>query len=182
MPRRRLLSPTQYALLMEIPADQRLMVRYYTLTDRDKRIVSRHRGSCNRLGVALQLAYLRYPGCVMPAPSKGPDHLRAFIAQQLGFEDDDLDGYGHREMSRLNHLAKLCDEYGYKALDHSERKALSEWLLPIAIKSDHGLHLATALLEEMRRRKLIVPAVDVTPGESLNMAVLAAQGSTAGQC
>ena len=41
------------------------MARYYTFDDRDVAIIRKRRGAQNRLGFAIQLCHLRYPGQTM---------------------------------------------------------------------------------------------------------------------
>ena len=48
--------------LFDPPGDQRELVRHYTLSDTDLAAIRRCRGDHTRLGHALMLCYLRYPG------------------------------------------------------------------------------------------------------------------------
>ena len=60
----RVLTPEEQLLFTTIPDDlsTQEMARYYTLNPEDKDFIYRHRGADNRLGVALQLCTLRFPG------------------------------------------------------------------------------------------------------------------------
>ena len=62
MPWRDLLSPTQRAQVMALPTSLREYEELYTLTPADREFVAAHRTDANRLGVAVQLCFLRYPG------------------------------------------------------------------------------------------------------------------------
>jgi TnpA family transposase len=62
MPRRERLSRVQRAALIGIPTDRDGLVRYYTLSAADRGLIAAKRGDRNRLGFAMQLAYLRHPG------------------------------------------------------------------------------------------------------------------------
>jgi len=62
MARRQRLSEAQIAELFEPPMNLRDLVRHYTLTEADLAVVLRRRGDDNRLGYALMLCLLRYPG------------------------------------------------------------------------------------------------------------------------
>ena len=57
-----LLSPAQRAKLLQIPVDfpDGEIVRYYTLSPEDLKIIAEHRCSQNRLGIAVQLAYSQH--------------------------------------------------------------------------------------------------------------------------
>lgn len=62
MPWRDLLSATQRAQVMALPTSLREYEELYTLTPADQEFVAAHRTGANRLGVAVQLCFLRYPG------------------------------------------------------------------------------------------------------------------------
>lgn len=62
MARRQRLSEAQIAELFDPPAEQRELVRHFTLSLADIAAVLRCRGDGNRLGYALMLCYLRHPG------------------------------------------------------------------------------------------------------------------------
>ncbi len=60
------------------------MARYYTLSPEDVAIIERHRRPHNRLGFAVQLCYLRFPGRPLRAdkqvPAPVPAPVLAYIA------------------------------------------------------------------------------------------------------
>jgi TnpA family transposase len=62
--RRQQSSETQIAALSDPPTEPRELVRHYTLTETDRAMIRRRRGNHSRLGYALMLCYLRYPGAV----------------------------------------------------------------------------------------------------------------------
>jgi TnpA family transposase len=62
MPARSLLSPEQRNRLFSIPTDPTEMVRHYTLGADDLVLIRTKRRSINRLGFAIQLCLLKYPG------------------------------------------------------------------------------------------------------------------------
>ena len=62
MARRRLLTGEQWAELLSPPARERDIVRHYTLTGQDLATIAAKRGDHNRIGFALTLCYLRFPG------------------------------------------------------------------------------------------------------------------------
>ena len=71
MARRRLLNDVQWAALLSPPADEREIVRHYTLSAEDLAAVSTKRGNHNRIGFALTLCYLRFPGRALGCPRVG---------------------------------------------------------------------------------------------------------------
>ncbi len=63
MPTRELLSGVQHARFTGVPEmEERELVRHHTLSETDLAAASVRRGAANRLGFAVQLCLLRYPG------------------------------------------------------------------------------------------------------------------------
>jgi TnpA family transposase len=63
--------------------DRRELVRHYTLSDADVAMIRRCRGDQSRLGYALMLCYLRYPGRPLHANERPPATLVLFVADQI---------------------------------------------------------------------------------------------------
>jgi TnpA family transposase len=91
--RRQQLTEVQISELFDPPSDQRELVRHYTLSDTDLAAIRRCRGDHNRLGHALMLCYLRYPGRPLRAGERPPGPLLAFIADQIGVLPESVDEY-----------------------------------------------------------------------------------------
>ena len=65
-----------------------------------------------------------------------------------------------RDTTRREHLAEIVSAYGFRHFgDDGVRRELSGWLAGIAAQTDSGPALAEALLEEMRRRGIVAPAI-----------------------
>jgi len=58
------LNPEQRHALTHIPPDlsDREIARYYTFTEKEQELINRRRRASNRLGFAVQLAVLKFPG------------------------------------------------------------------------------------------------------------------------
>ena len=84
MARRQLLTDERWARLLAPPSDEREIVRYWTLSREDFDIIFRKRSDHSRLGFALLLCCLRYPGRVPGAQEVPPVALVSFVARQLG--------------------------------------------------------------------------------------------------
>jgi hypothetical protein len=65
MPRREILSPAQREELLAIPVDRAGLIEHYVLSEQDLSLIRQRRGDQNRLGIALQLALLRFPGTAL---------------------------------------------------------------------------------------------------------------------
>jgi TnpA family transposase len=67
MPRRSILSAAERDNLLAMPAAKDELIRHYTFSETDLSIICQHRGPANRLGFAVQLCYLRFPGIILGA-------------------------------------------------------------------------------------------------------------------
>jgi TnpA family transposase len=86
MPHRELLTESQRLSLQAPASDERGMVRHYMLSSEDLALINRRRGDPNRLGFALTLCYLRFPGRILQQGEQPPAALCAFVAEQLGLD------------------------------------------------------------------------------------------------
>ena len=64
MPRRSILSAAERESLLALPESKDDLIRHYTFSDTDLSIIRQRRGPANRLGFAVQLCYLRFPGVI----------------------------------------------------------------------------------------------------------------------
>src|SRR5580692_9819884 len=94
--RRQQLTEAQIAALLDPPTDQRELVRHYTLSAADLAAIRRCRGDHNRLGHALMLCYLRYPGRPLKAGERPPRPLLLFIAEQIDAPPESIGGLSRR--------------------------------------------------------------------------------------
>ena len=65
MPRRSILCATERDNLLAIPAARDELIRLYTFNEADLALIRQHHGAQNRLGFAVQLCYMRYPGVLL---------------------------------------------------------------------------------------------------------------------
>jgi hypothetical protein len=103
--RRQQLTQAQITTLLDPPTDQRELVRHYTLSAADLAAIRRCRGDHNRLGHALMLCYLRYPGRPLKAGERPSRALLLFIAEQIDAFPESIEDYlaaerNHRSLSR----------------------------------------------------------------------------------
>lgn len=62
MPRRVILTDAERHDFLALPTDDETLIRHWTLDDDDHRLLQTRRRNDTRLGLALQLCALRYPG------------------------------------------------------------------------------------------------------------------------
>ena len=75
-------------------------------------MIRRSRGDHNRLGQALMLCYLRYPGRPLKADERPPEALLSFVAEQIDVLPASFDTYVVTERNRQRHSAELQDRLG----------------------------------------------------------------------
>lgn len=165
MPRRSVLTDAQRTSLLALPEDEADLVRYWTLSADDLRIIVSRRRAHNRLGFAIQLCGLRYPGRLLRPGELIPHAPLAFVGEQLGIEPQTLAEYATRGPTRYEQLDALRDVFGFRSFCRPIQAELQAWLLPVALTTTSGPALARMLLDEVRRRRIIVPGI--TPIERM---------------
>ncbi|MDQ5853037.1 MAG: Tn3 family transposase [Chloroflexota bacterium] len=163
MPTREVLLPAQRSQFTDIPTEisERDLVRYYTFSPVELAVIHQRRRDHNRLGFAVQLAYLRFPGRPLRAGEEVPNTILSYIAAQLQIDPTVFVTYGERDTTRREHLIKIQQHFGFRPFNRSTYRELAMWLLPTALSTDNGIALVTAVVEEMRLRKIIAPALYV---------------------
>lgn len=161
MPHRELLTESQRLSFQTPASDEREMVRHYTLSSEDLALINRRRGDPNRLGFALMLCYLRFPGRVLQQDEQPPAALCAFVAEQLGLDAARFNDYAERDQTRREHLLEIETALGLHPLSQALYRELAAWLLPTALATDHGPTLVATLLEELRTRCIVCPPLAV---------------------
>jgi TnpA family transposase len=162
--RPRVLTDEQRLWLTTIPPDlpPKELVRYYTLSPDDIAFIRRHNKDENRLGIAVQLCGLRYPGRRLVELLPIPGNVLAYIAGQLGVEPDVFHRYGHREATIYEHRNDIRETYGYRNYDSRDLLPLTRHLLPLAMESDEPVPLVQTALHYMRQRRIIAPGITTT--------------------
>lgn len=161
MPRRSLLSETERAGLLILPASQDDLVRQYSLTDTDMALIRQRRGAANRLGFAVQLCLLRYPGYALASDTKLPDLVIDWIAKQVGSDVAAWPEYAGREKTRNEHLHELRAYLGLSVFGLADFRNLVRGLGDLAMQTDKAMILAAYSLDMLREKRIIVPALTV---------------------
>ena len=106
MPRRSILSAAERESLLVLPDSKDDLIRHYTLSDTDLSIIRQRRGPANRLGFAVQLCYLRFPGVILGVDEPPFPPLLKLVADQLKVGVERWGEYGQREQTRREHLVE----------------------------------------------------------------------------
>ena len=114
MPRRSILSATEREGLRAIPTADDELLRLYTFNDTDLALIRQHRGAQNRLGFAVLLCYMRYPGILLAADAVPAPLLLRMVSSQIKVPDEAWAEYGQREQTRREHLVELQTVLGLR--------------------------------------------------------------------
>ena len=115
-----------------------------------------------------QPAWLRAAALRLPLPrATAPawrDHSHAalrFVAEQLYVDPAVLAAYAARPQTRREQLDALRDEFGFRMFGPGHSRDLLAWLLPVALASTSAATIATVLMDELRRHRIITPGPSV---------------------
>ena len=122
MPRRALLTATEQANLLALPTSEAELVKHFTLSDDVLAVIRQRRRPANRLGFALLLCCLRYPGRYPERGESIPEPTLRFLCGQLELDDADLENYAAllRETGRDNEAIEM--ELRAKAIRYKHAK------------------------------------------------------------
>jgi hypothetical protein len=157
MARRQLLTREALAPHYDPPTDEREIARHFTLSREDLDLVGERRGASSRLGFAMLLLYMRWPGRVLEAGEKPPGAILAFVADQIEVQATASDDYARRDETRRAHLADLMQRFSYTAFDRNHFRAIVAFAMPVAQAVAQPLLLAGIVIDELRRRRVLLP-------------------------
>ena len=161
MPRRSVFSASERDSLLVIPNTQDELIRYYTLSELDLSIIRQHRGAENRLGFAVQLCYMRYPGVMLNAEEKPDPLLLRLVANQLQITEATWSKYGQRDKTRREHLVELQSVFGFQAFTRHHYRDAVHALDDLAWQTDKGIVLGHQLLVHLRHQSILLPSLNV---------------------
>ncbi|MCW9597434.1 DUF4158 domain-containing protein [Klebsiella michiganensis] len=160
MPRRSILSATERESLLTLPDAKDELIRHYTFNETDLSVIRQRRGAANRLGFAVQLCYLRFPGIFLGVDDPPFLPLLRMVAAQLKVPVESWNHYGQREQTRREHLVELQTVFGFKPFTMSHYRQAVHTLTELALQTDKGIVLASTLVENLRRQSIILPAMN----------------------
>ena len=161
MPRRSILSSAERDSLFALPDTQDGLIRHYTLSESDLAIINQHRGASNRLGFAVQLCTMRYPGVMLGADEAPFPPLMKLVAAQLKVAEACWSDYGQRGQTRREHLTELQSVFGFQLFAGRHYRAAGHGLDDLAGQTDKGIVLATALVQSLRSQSILLPSINV---------------------
>ncbi|UTI43919.1 DUF4158 domain-containing protein [Niallia sp. RD1] len=156
-----LLTADQRAEFVKIPDEmsKQELETYYTFSQFDMEIIKRHRRDHNRLGFAVQLCVLRYPGWSLTDVEPIPDYVLHYIAKQINANPDSFSLYAQRDPTKHEHMEEIRQVYGYQNFSVSTYRELAQYLLKHALQNGNSMYLLRTVQEELRNRKIILPGM-----------------------
>jgi TnpA family transposase len=156
-----LVTPAERASLVAFPTADEELIRHYTLSEPDLSAIRQRRGNHNRLGFAVQLCCLRYPGFALPTDIDPPAELLFFVGRQLRIEPDVWPQYANRAETRREHLGELQAWLNLTPFSIADYRRFVHQLTELARQTDRGFMLAQALIGLLREQRIIMPTLDV---------------------
>jgi len=137
----------------------REMVRYWMLSERDLEVVNERRRQHNRLGFAVQLCLLRYPGWPLKPGELPPPNLLGYVAAQLAVDAEEICEYPRRDRTRREHIQWLARTYDFHSYNAPYPQMLRQHLLHEAVATDSSYALVQSSLDWLHSRRIIPPAL-----------------------
>ncbi len=160
MPRRLILTAAERQAILALPTDEAMLIRHWSLDEQDLALLRTRRRDDTRLGLALQLCALRYPGRLIRPAETIPQDAAMFLAEQLGVDPDALADFARRAPTRYERWAILRRRFGFTDLCRPSRGDLVAFARGIALAAAKDRLVVTALAEEMRQR-IVIPGITV---------------------
>lgn len=161
MSKRSLLTLQQRAYLLAPPSSEYELEQLTRFSEQDVVLIQQHRGTANRLGVAVLLCYLRHPGIALEAGCRPSPRLLRRVAAVLGLEEAAWEGYAVRDQTRREHLVKLYAYLGLRPYRAEDGQTVLPYLTRLAIQTDQAMTLAEALVAWLRQQHVLLPSINV---------------------
>ncbi|MFZ6770044.1 Tn3 family transposase [Undibacterium sp. Di26W] len=161
MPCRSILSASERAGLGALPGCEDELRLLYTFSESDIALIRLRRGDANRLGFAVQLALLHYPGYALGTDAQVPVAMINWIAWQVRVDAGSWAKYGVRDETRREHVKELRCYLGLSSFGLSDFRFLVRLLAEVAMRTDNPLRLAEHAMAVLRQRRVILPALKV---------------------
>ena len=160
MARRRLLTGEERRRLFDAPDDESGIVSHYTLAVEDLDLIgSRHRPA-NRLGLAVQIALMRYPGFGFQPNIGVPDAVLYYLAAQTFMEAEVFTDYGQRPQTRNDHADIAARHLGLRPFRRGDIPLALDLAAKAAERTDRGEPIVRALMEGLKQERFILPSAD----------------------
>jgi len=156
-----LLTPEQRFEFLRIPDNmsEEELGMYYSLSQFDLDVIKRRRRDHNRLGFAVQLCVLRYPGWSLSNVEPIPDYVLRYLSKQIQVDPHSYSLYSKRDPTKHEHLEEIRQIYGYQNLSSSQYRQIAQFLLQYALENGNTMYLLRVAQGEFLKRKIILPGI-----------------------
>ncbi len=161
MAHRQLLTDEERRALLGIPLDPDEMARRFTLSGADQGLVAERRRDANRIGFAVQLALLRYPGIALAQLEQPVEPLVLWLARQLEIPAAPFAEYARRPQTMTDHARQLAATLGLRASTNAELPMMIEAAAQAAWITDRGQPIAAGVVAALRAACIILPPASV---------------------
>ncbi len=161
MPRRSILSAAERTSLLRLPDTEEELIRHYTFSEADLSLIRHRRSDANRLGVAVQLCLLRFPGQGLVPDAILPSILLQWLGRQINIDPVCWAHYAVREETRREHLLELRAYLGLMPFGLMHYMQAVQEATELALQTDKGIVLVASVLDALRLRQIILPGLDV---------------------
>ncbi len=134
MPRRSILSAAERQSLLALPDNRDELIRRYTLSESDLSTIRQRRGAANKLGFAVQICYLRFPGIVLGVAELPFPPLLHLVADQLKIPVERWAEYGDRAQTRREHLVELQTFFDFEPFTTVHHRLAVQELIETAMQ------------------------------------------------
>lgn len=156
---RELLTSEQRENIIKIPDEEWLLGSYYTFSKNDITLINKRRRDENKIGFAVQLAALRFPGCPYKQLKAIPNSVINYISKQLGVNPDSINNYPQRENTLWTHLKEIREYYRYISFTDKEYNKTFKYILHLSFENENTMYLINKCLNFLRENKIIFPAI-----------------------
>ena len=183
MPRRRALTTASSSMSCSpCRTEKATLVRYWTLTDIDLAAIDRGGAIAISWAMLCNFVRFRYPGRLLRPgeliPVTGTLFCRRARSISLRKLSRPTLRAFKRAMSNSMPCARISD---LSASRRSISRELLAWLLPVALGKTSAATIAATLMDELRRRSLIVPGPSLVDRAGLTAAMASAERQVAHQ-
>lgn len=161
MPARISMTGKQRAALLALPETEEEVVRHHSFDVGDLAAIGQARTPETRLGYALQLATLRYPGRHLRRGEVLPAIMLDHVAEQVEVSPELLAAFARRAPTRHAQLIAIKHRYGFRDLTRPARAKIVAWLDSEPIAITDGRVLLDRLIVHMREQRIIMPGISV---------------------
>src|SRR3546814_795179 len=107
------------------------------------------------------LLTMRWPGRALEAGEVPPAPVLGYVARQLGVAPDAFADYARRDQTRREHLVEIRRSHGFRIFDRDAFREVVAFSIPIAQTIIHPGQMAGVIVDELRRRQILLPSSSI---------------------